>query len=132
MNNIKDMTPNDVNSEFTNDGLIVRKIGFVEISYGTVNNDFCIHFTTWHPSRLLPTDETITRQTIVTFLHESIPDNLEVEYHPSPTTWDKKLISVIVKNVGWNFDETKVVESIQVVGEKLTEIINKNSIQREF
>lgn len=111
-----------------------EKFDLLEVEHGLdVDGNYVYHFTSWHKARPFPQDQTKVTQIIVSYLNKSIPDSIEIDFYPSPDSWDKKVITVIARGVGkkWNYNEKNLIKTLPIIGELISSEINKINPRRK-
>lgn len=107
--------------------------GFVEVENGlTDDGDYVWHFSSYHPARPFPPNPELFLRIIKTYLEPAIPSDVTVDVMLSPSSWDKKVISVLARGIGkkWNFDEELINKPIKKITDLMTEEINRRNPRR--
>lgn len=100
---------------------------WVELERGlNGDGDYVWHFSTHHNQRIFPQNMKRVREIIVTFLSKSIPEEIKVDYYPSPDDWEKKVETVKANGIGklWNYDEDLLNRHLP----KILELLNKEIV----
>ena len=110
-----------------------EKIGYVELEHGLNDEgDYVWHFSPYHRAKPFPENVHILLRIIKTYLLKCIPSETTVDVYPPPSSWDKKVISVLARGLGkkWNFNERGVLTANKEICDHMTEVINANNPRR--
>ena len=110
-----------------------ERIGFVEAEYGLNDTgDYVWHFSPFYRSKPFPSDPTLFIRIIQTYLGSAIPSEVKVDVYLPPSTWERKVFSVLAREVGkkWNFNEDMLTKPIKKICDHMTEEISRQNPRR--
>ena len=129
---------NEVNEVKAVANLTKKKVNWVEIEYGnTDEGNYVFHFTDHHMQRTFPRSPKILQE-IVNIITESLDKVIpgkEIRFMRTPEDWDKQVFTIKVldwSDKKFNFNDDRVEEVLDEIGEKISEIIEITVKRRKF
>lgn len=106
------------------------KTVYLEIDYGTYQNNYAVHITPVHEKKNIATEKQVQQvlHAAILALNEVVPYQVKVLIHPPRPEWKLKVISFVIEGAtkAWNFDQAALeAKVIPKMFEEVQKIILK-------